>query len=128
LLVIGRSFFLSAKCQKGKIHIIVKGNVGKQSGGYMNFTISLFFKEGRYKYIFTDFSHEGENYYVGRTLVKVNSAGPFEIVEQKGAWSGNFFAYRDNWTYAKEQTNEAILNLINSLKENMTISVIEESW
>lgn len=107
---------------KGKIPILVKGNLGKQPGGYVNFTISLFFKDGKYKYIFTNFYHEGEDYpnSFNNSMIHCNSAGPLEIEKQTGAFSqNNWFAWKDNWHYLKEQTNEAVLSLILSLKQNM---------
>jgi len=113
---------------KGKIHISVNGSFGKQPGGYVNFTISLFFKDGRYKYIFSSFYHEGEDYQKS-VRVHINSAGPLEIEKQEGAISqNNWFAWKNNWNFLKEQTNEEILSLISSLNQNMTISINDENF
>lgn len=110
---------------KGKFHITIKGNLGKQAGGYVNFTLSLFFKDGKYKYIFSNFYHEGEDY----GNAHINSAGPLEIEKQKGALSqNNWFAYHDNWNYLKEQTNEEVLSLIKSLYQSMLNSNKEENF
>jgi hypothetical protein len=92
----------------------------KQQGGYINYTISIYFKEGRYKYEITDFYHTGV--YVNSTVGKEPDGGSCEklIIEQKGFWGNSYKRTYERFLF---QMDENIKALIEDLKEAMTIKV-----
>ena len=84
------------------------------SKGHINFTIKLFFKDGRYKYIFTDFIHD--------TLKNGNSFGVITTeVEYLGKMSLTSKKWRKRiWDDIKEQIELNVKIIEASLLEEMT--------
>ena len=74
-------------------------------GGFVNFTITIVCKDGRYKYTITDFVHEG-------TGSKMPSGGNLEN-KSVGTWTNR------QWNLMKSQTDTEVKNLISSIKSEM---------
>lgn len=98
---------------KALMAVQFKAFIGNQyfPGGYINYTISIYIKHGRYKYEVTDFYHTGE--YVQNQ--KIPDGGPCEkmITETKGFW-GN--SYKKTYLLFLYQMDNNIKALIESLK------------
>jgi hypothetical protein len=103
---------------KGKTEFIFKYMGGNQ-GGYLNFTITIMAKEGRYKYIITNIDHEGNG--------KIPTVGPIEA-EKWPKGTGNWWSYGENYKRLKQQANSDALAFIASLKEHMTKSSTSDNW
>jgi hypothetical protein len=120
---------------KNEGQIICKGNfeynqkkfiwgASETTKGYINFTIKLFFKDGRYKYIFTDFIHE--------PLKGGNSFGVITTEEEyPGKMSLSSKKWRKwIWNDIKEQIDLNIKvvekSLINEMKKKAEIE--DENW
>jgi hypothetical protein len=94
--------------------IIGKGNIkaharalgSDYNGGFVNFTITIACKDGRYKYVITDFIHEG-------TGSEMPSGGNLEN-ESARIWSNK------QWKIMKSQTDTEIKNLISLIKSEMS--------
>jgi hypothetical protein len=54
--------------------------------GYINFTIKLFFKNGRYKYVFTDFIHE-----------PINDGNSFGVITTEEEYPGKMSLTSKSW-------------------------------
>ena len=88
---------------------------------YIEFTISLYIKESRYKYVITDFSHT--------SALSQFDGGALEAAKPN---NGGFFGINDkSWTDIKMKTNEYVINTINDLnhfiKEN-SIKSEDAEW
>lgn len=79
--------------------------------GNIEFTISLYFKDGRYKYELKDFIHSGKNINIG--LITEAEEAPFKVL-------GSTKKYRKReWDNIKEAVELTALELIASLKTAM---------
>lgn len=105
---------------KGNAPVIIMGNFGKESGGYISFKLSLFFKDGRYKYILTDFDHVYDGGKAG-----FGSGG--DIENEKPA-CGTFYLTMKNWTRIKDQTDKIANGLVISLQTEMVKGQETENW
>jgi hypothetical protein len=70
---------------KGIIPVYYKYMGNNTQDGYMNYTISVYLKDGRYKYELTDFSHEphligGNNYGSAEEMLNTNKVGYQKIL------------------------------------------------
>ena len=93
--------------------------LAKVNAGYVLFTVEIQVKDGRYKYIFSDFWHEA-----GTSSV----ATPGDLRQEKPK-GGLMTMGRKNWNSIKSQTNENALAMIRSLEETMTsTSDSDDDW
>ncbi len=104
----------------GNAPVIIMGNLGKEDGGYVSFKLSLFFKDGRYKYVLTNFEHV---YNGGKA-----GYGSGGNIENETPACGKFYLTMKNWNRIKEQTNEFAIGIVNSLQTDMTKSQATEGW
>lgn len=86
---------------KGNIKVYARALGTNYDGGYVNFTLSIAIKDGRYKYTITDFVHEG-----------ATPAGNLENGKPK-AW------ILKQWNSIISQTDDGIKSLISSIKLEM---------
>ena len=94
-----------------KVYNIDKNGV-KSDAGIIDYTLKLEFKQDKYRYIFTDFN------------VERTSKFPLERWLDKN--DPQYTVACDSYM---EQLNQAVLDLIKSLKEGMIIKVIkEDNW
>lgn len=93
-------------------HIYLKR---QQPGGYINYTISLYIKDGRYKYEITDFYHTGQ--YVGAFLIP--DAGACEKIQNEKKGFGAL-SYKKSFELYLYQMDEKVKGLIISLKESLS--------
>lgn len=82
--------------------------------GYVEYTFSLYFKDGRYKYVVTDFYHTGNE--------KFSSAGPFENEGPDG--SG---VTHSNWIDMRNSVYTRLESLILDLKKSMS-KISDDNW
>lgn len=84
--------------------------------GYINYTISLYVKDGRYKYEITDFYHTAQ-------LSQAEDFGPCESMINTTKKSMGI-SYQKMFNYYLKQMNENTLSLIADLKKHMSTKVI----
>ena len=90
---------------KGNIKAYARALGNDYDGGFVNFTITIACKDGRYKYVITDFVHEG-------TGSKMPSGGNLEN-ESARTWTNK------QWKTMKSQIDTEIKNLISLIKSEM---------
>jgi len=101
--------------------LIGKANFGidmtaYQTDSHVDFTISVFVKEGRYKYTITDLEHvSNQNGYSGGAL------------EDDKPDCGGMRMVKKGWLQVKEQTSEKVALIIADLKATMASSGNKES-
>jgi hypothetical protein len=99
---------------KGTLKVYAKALGMTSEAGYVNFTLTLAIKEGRYKFTITDFAHEGTG--------KMPSGGNLENGKPK-MWVVK------QWNSILSQTDEETKNLISSIKLEMSKpSPQNEKW
>jgi len=91
---------------KGNIKAYAKALGMTSDAGFVNFTITIACKDGRYKYTITDFVHEG-------TGSNMPSGGNLEN-ESVRIWTNK------QWKSMKLQTDAEIKNLISLIKSEMS--------
>ena len=91
--------------EKGNIKVYARALGTNYDGGYVNFTLSIAIKDGRYKYTITDFTHEG-------TGSNMPSGGNLENGKPK-QW------IQKQWNSIISQTDDGIKSLISSIKLEM---------
>ena len=100
---------------KGVIKAYARALGTDYDGGYVNFFITIACKDGRYKYIITNLTHEG-------TGSKMPSGGNLEN-ESVSTWTNK------QWSIMKQQTNKSIIDLISQIKQIMLQKTIQsEDW
>ena len=84
--------------------------------GHINYTISIYLKEGRYKYEVTNFYHTGQLVSGGN---RIDDYGPCEemINTKKKTWG---MSYQKTFNYYLSQLDTNIKELIADLKASMT--------
>lgn len=103
--------------------VLIKGNLipivkvplmGKTEYGYVHFTAKIQVKDGKYKYTFSDFSHEAyeKHYGTGGDLTR------------KKPECGTFGMSLGYWRQIKAYTNSDVKSLISSLEKSMRSSEI----
>jgi hypothetical protein len=100
---------------KGVIVPIVKtAFTGSMQAGYVNFMIKLQFKDGKYKYSFTDFIHEGNggNVKDGGALSNIKPA------------CGTFNMFEGYWRKIKAYVDSDVIVFIDNLNRSMKNSDI----
>lgn len=97
----------------------------QQNGGYINYTITIYVKDGKYKYEITDFYHTG--IYVNSTVGKEPDGGACEtlIKEKKGFWGNSYKRTYERYLF---QMDENINFLVTDLKAAMTTKSNKEEW
>ena len=89
--------------------------------GYINYTISIYLKDGRYKYEITNFYHTGQ--YVGDGN-RIDDYGPCEdMIHTKKKIMG--MSYQKTFNYYLLQLDDNIKLLIVSLKNSMNTKAID---
>jgi hypothetical protein len=81
--------------------------------GYINYTISIYIKEGRYKYEFTDFHHTGQ----GRDVPDFGVCE--KMIKTSDKYMG-IISYQKYYNYCLYQMDNNIKDLITDLKAAMT--------
>ncbi len=100
---------------KGVIKAYARALGSDYDGGYINFTITIACKDGRYKYIITNFIHEGNG-------SKMPSGGNLEN-ETVPTWTNR------QWSIMKSQTNNNVKELIVQIKNMMLQKSIQtDNW
>ena len=103
----------------GKANIIYNPKVfsgSEQTKGSIKYTIKIYVKEGRCKYEITDFIHDPFGNQYGKSsmgLITTDKECPNPKPFAKG-WSNNV------WEDIKNQIDENITKLVNSLKESLS--------
>ncbi len=105
---------------KGCCEVYINMLGATYSEGLMFFTLTIKCKDGRYKYIFTNFTHKGNPRTSGS-----HDCGPIETDEFVGGISG---ISKKQWNDMKIDCNSKIQNLIASLKESMAHKSTDEKW
>lgn len=102
--------------------------VGERTWGQVKYTISVFCKDGKFKYIINDFYHTGDTYAsAGSMLGDVGSITVANELFQAGE-TGRYYREKD-FVYLRSQIMQNISGLIASLKESMnTISQDKSGW
>jgi hypothetical protein len=102
---------------KGNIKVYAKALGMTAPAGYVNFTISLYVKNGRYKYIISNFIHEGS----GSNMPSVGN-----LENEK---PGSFSWTNKQWNDVKNQVYNEIDNIIVTIKLEMNKkSEIKNDW
>jgi hypothetical protein len=95
--------------------------------GYINYTISIYMKDGRYKYEITDFHHTGQYVSGGN---RISDYGVCEkMINTKDKTMG--ISYQKTYNYYLYQMDKNIKNLIIELKDAMitkTINTKKDDW
>ena len=83
--------------------------------GHIYYTVSIYLKDGKYKYEITDFYHKGEYVTTGSSWTETPDLGSVESLM-------NSTKKRDQkiFTAFSEQINSEVISLISSLKEAMS--------
>lgn len=94
--------------------------------GYISFLIKIFVKEGRYKYVITDFVHSGTNtsYYRAADfgLITTENECPVKV-------SGNPKGVcQKNWDKMKKECEINAKLLIKSLKQGISKDNLQDNW
>jgi hypothetical protein len=97
--------------------IVAKGIF--ENYGYMRFSITLQCKDGRYKYILTDFVHESDPRY------KYSTSGG-NIENEKPA-AGTFLFSMAAWRKVKEKTKKEVDAIIARIKKDMLSATASNS-
>jgi hypothetical protein len=92
--------------------------------GNVKFTISIYLKDGKYKYEVTDFYHEG-SWVGGGAPPRPYNAG---ALENEIPECGKSNLTLKKWGKIKEETNKRVLALIESLKKSMIVESAGDNW
>jgi hypothetical protein len=97
----------------------------KTTAGYINYTITLYIKNGKYKYEITDFYHVG--IYVNSSAGKAPDGGTCEnlIKEKKGFWG---YSYKRTYENYLIQMDNDIRALVSDLENAMTTKTKNNEW
>jgi hypothetical protein len=104
------------------IDVTMKGNFGMlMDAGYVTYTISVFFKDKKYKYVISDFVNVrspgmNENWGVGGNL------------ENETPICGKWKNTQKNWISLHEQTDIKIRTLIASLEKYIKSNTPSNGW
>lgn len=95
----------------GRIVVLMKGfMVTNLEGGTFKFQLTIACKDNKYKYSFTDFTHEGADV----TGYRSHDLGPIEKSK-----SGDMAISKKQWDNYKDQVRDNITILISALKKVM---------
>ena len=96
----------------------------ERSKGYVNFTIKLFFKDGRYKYVFTDFRHSASHGGVDFGIVTDEVDYPGKLSYTTKGWRKKI--WNDLKSQIAVQVEKMEVSLIDYMKE--TSESEKDSW
>lgn len=82
---------------------------GGNESGYVNFTCTFFFKDGKYRYVMSDFVHEGKG--------KSPNGG---ALEEKTPECGKIKMSGRGWVTIKNETHQKVKELIDALGQRVT--------
>ena len=91
---------------KGNIKVYARALGADVDGGYINFTLTISVKNGKYKYTITDFAHEGNG-------INLPSGGNLENGKPKN-WRSKI------WDSYLSQTDDETKSMISSIKLEMS--------
>lgn len=91
--------------------------------GYAKFTISIYLKDGKYKYEVADFVHEG--IWIGEPYGSPSNGGALE--NEKPDCGRNVISL-GKWEKIKIKVDERTLLLIESLKKAMAVETAGDNW
>lgn len=106
---------------KAALRVYIRSMGADYEGGIVSYTISVYVKEGRYKYEITDFVHNGQQ----RTKegMEIKGRGPAEVfLSPDSKLQGKLFGYYLN------QIDAASKDAITSLKEAMAKGKKSNNW
>lgn len=90
--------------------------------GYINYTISVYLKDGRYKYVFTNFYHSGQGMAAGYGVCE-------DMLNTKDNVLG--LSYQKTYNYYLSQLDLQIQDIASDLKESMKIQSFnnqDDTW
>lgn len=110
---------------EAECHIIGKSNieypgVDQYYSGHINFTIELFFKDGRFKYEIKDFSHQGER-------ITIGDITDSDEAQFKAFGSSKAFRNRE-WNNMKTVVQTLSQNLVNQMNETIANPAKQDNW
>jgi hypothetical protein len=93
--------------------------------GFINYSISIYIKDGRYKYEITDFYHTGM--FINSSVGTSPDGGPCEKLfnEKKGFWGNSYKKTYGSYLY---QMDNNIKSLISNLKTAMSTNTKKQEW
>ena len=95
----------------------------QREGGYINYTISIYFKDGKYKYLITNFYHTGQYDSFGNYF---NAIGTCEAMVNEKRRS-----YKKLYNYFLTELDNNTKSLIERLKESMNAQTVpdkKDNW
>lgn len=104
---------------KALMQVYFKALGKDQKSGYVNYTISIYFKDNKYKYEITNFYHSGQYNDDGNYISAMGSCEDMMAEKKK--------SYKKVYDYILYQVDENINNLIISLKEAMGKQATEKA-
>lgn len=95
------------------VPVVSMGILGRKEVGIVHFILKLQFKDGKYKYTFSDFVHEGDgtdhmSHMIGGSLLN------------KKPDCGTMYLTMGYWRQIKEYTDRSVAELISKLSRTMT--------
>jgi hypothetical protein len=106
---------------KGSIPYIYNNRINHPSGGNVQFTFSLYFKDGKYKYSVSGFTHTGKG--------SIPTVGPLEqVVPPKKDRVFSVWVFNNNWNKLKVVVDDKITGQIESLRKFVSDEQKPESW
>lgn len=114
---------------KGNTSIYLNTMFGSMDVGFIRFTVSVYVKDGKYKYSFTDFKQE--NWRVGGSPNSgVPIRGDLGNVECMYNYDCGYKMYwtKKGFNKVLNDLNDTVLNLISSLEKSMSSSVKKDDW
>lgn len=95
--------------------------------GYISFLVKIFVKEGRYKYIITDFSHKG--YPSGSSKYGVSFGIITEDTEAPTIVKGNFKSWHQKqWDKMQTKSRKTAKVLSTTIKEYISKDKLQDNW
>lgn len=93
----------------GRVNVYYPAPQGGDEEGYVNFVYTVFFKDGKYRYVISDFVHEGKG--------KNPNGGK---LEEKTPECGKIKMSGRGWVTIKNETHKKVKDLIESLEDRVT--------
>ncbi len=111
---------------KALIQVYYKFMKQLPSGGYINYTISIYIKNGKYKYEITDFYHTGE-FVNGYRLPDGGSCEKL-LYEKKGAGALSYQKTYELYLYQMDKNIKALVTDIKSAMIRKATNTKKEVW
>jgi len=113
---------------KALIQVYHKGVAMTYKWGYINYTISIYIKDGRYKYVLTDYYHTGQ---INPGLIDAPDYGACEDMINYKPTISDPFAKKNILRSILSQLDSNSINLVQDLKSAMTTkktNTKNENW